>query len=200
MFKKIRCALQRRWRELGVNLVDAVMTLIAFLPGPGKAFEHRDRIAVDRCNFLSTGCGGVTLGGVWNGLSGTDRYAAAGFRVSHQRVEAAYRKELVLGEDDPARATPPRLIDLFAAVRQNYFRVYLNYMYFNVGLYAVFADRQHISLHRTGTDYSGGNDHAWSDEPNSQCFLPGSIVVPVPCELVAPNCRTDFDLQTPQSL
>ena len=31
------------------------------------------------------------------------------------------------------RAAPPKLIELYAAVRRNYFRVYLNYMYFNVG-------------------------------------------------------------------
>ena len=56
-----------------------------------------------------------------------------GLEFHNQRVEAAYRKELVLGEDDPARAVPLKLVDLFAAVRENYFRVYLNYMYFNVG-------------------------------------------------------------------
>jgi peptide/bleomycin uptake transporter len=56
-----------------------------------------------------------------------------GLEFHNQRVEAAYRKELVFGEDDPVRAAPPKLVELFAAVRENYFRVYLNYMYFNVG-------------------------------------------------------------------
>jgi peptide/bleomycin uptake transporter len=32
-----------------------------------------------------------------------------------------------------SRSTPPKLIELYEAVRRNYFRVYLNYMYFNVG-------------------------------------------------------------------
>jgi peptide/bleomycin uptake transporter len=50
----------------------------------------------------------------------------------NQRVEAAYRKELVLGEDDPARADPPSLRVLFGNVRRNYFRLYLNFVYFNV--------------------------------------------------------------------
>ncbi len=50
-----------------------------------------------------------------------------------QRVEAAYRKELVFGEDDSVRAAPTKLIELYAAVRRNCFRVYLNYMSFNVG-------------------------------------------------------------------
>jgi peptide/bleomycin uptake transporter len=50
----------------------------------------------------------------------------------NQRVEAAYRKELVLGEDDPARADPPTANALFRDIRRNYFRLYLNFMYFNV--------------------------------------------------------------------
>ena len=51
----------------------------------------------------------------------------------NQRVEAAYRKELVLGEDDAARADPPTVSMLFADIRRNYFRLYLNFMYFNIG-------------------------------------------------------------------
>ena len=56
-----------------------------------------------------------------------------GIEFFNQRVEAAYRKELVLGEDDPARADPPTLNELFANIRRNYFRLYLNFLYFNVG-------------------------------------------------------------------
>ncbi len=39
----------------------------------------------------------------------------------------------MLGEDDPTRAQPPTLSALFAAIRKNYFRLYLNFLYFNVG-------------------------------------------------------------------
>ena len=56
-----------------------------------------------------------------------------GLEFQNQRVEAAYRKELVFGEDDVRRAELPALRKLYAAVRQNYFRMYFNYMYFNVG-------------------------------------------------------------------
>ncbi len=46
-------------------------------------------------------------------LGGTVLLAVVGVRLPglefhNQRVEAAYRKELVLGEDDHARAAPPR--------------------------------------------------------------------------------------------
>jgi len=39
----------------------------------------------------------------------------------------------VLGEDDPAHARPPTLSVLFSDIRSNYFRLYLNFMYFNIG-------------------------------------------------------------------
>ena len=55
-----------------------------------------------------------------------------GLEFHNQRVEAAYRKELVLGEDDPARAAPPTAAELFAAVRRNYFRLFFHYLYFDV--------------------------------------------------------------------
>jgi len=55
-----------------------------------------------------------------------------GLEFKNQRVEAAYRKELVYGEDDPQRADPPTVRELFSAVRRNYFRLYFHYMYFNI--------------------------------------------------------------------
>ena len=58
-----------------------------------------------------------------------------GLEFRNQRFEAAYRKELVLGEDNAARAEPPTLGRLFADVRANYFRLYANYLYFNVVRY-----------------------------------------------------------------
>jgi peptide/bleomycin uptake transporter len=59
-----------------------------------------------------------------------------GLNFENQRVEAAYRKELVYGEDDPDRAKPPTARDLFARVQRNYFRLYFHYTYFNVARYA----------------------------------------------------------------
>jgi peptide/bleomycin uptake transporter len=74
---------------------------------------------------------------IWSVL-GTGALALIGIRLPgieffNQRVEAAYRKELVLGEDDPTRAEPPTLSELFGNIRRNYFRLYLNFLYFNVG-------------------------------------------------------------------
>ena len=41
-----------------------------------------------------------------------------GLEFKNQRVEAAYRKELVYGEDDETRAKPPTLAELFGNVRR----------------------------------------------------------------------------------
>jgi peptide/bleomycin uptake transporter len=70
-------------------------------------------------------------------LVGTGLLAVVGIKLpglefKNQRVEAAYRKELVYGEDDPERASPPTVRELFGAVRRNYFRLYFHYMYFNI--------------------------------------------------------------------
>jgi peptide/bleomycin uptake transporter len=58
-----------------------------------------------------------------------------GLEFRNQRVEAAFRKELVLGEDNEANAQPIALRDLFSNVRKNYFRIYLHYTYFNLFRY-----------------------------------------------------------------
>jgi peptide/bleomycin uptake transporter len=81
----------------------------------------------------------VTVALLWS-IMGTTFLAIIGIRLPglefrNQRVEAAYRKELVYGEDDADRAQPQTLSGLFVAVRQNYFRLYFNYLYFNVGRY-----------------------------------------------------------------
>ena len=55
-----------------------------------------------------------------------------GLEFNNQKVEAAYRKELVLGEDDGNCARPPVLKDLFHAVRKNNYRLYWHYMYFDM--------------------------------------------------------------------
>ena len=118
---------------LGVNLVDAAMTLIAFLP-----VLVRLSSSVTELPLIGEIAYPLVVAALLWAMFGTSFLAAVGIRLpglefQNQRVEAAYRKELVFGEDNSSRATPATLIELYAAVRRNYFRVYLNYMYFNVG-------------------------------------------------------------------
>jgi peptide/bleomycin uptake transporter len=120
---------------LGVNLVDAAMTLIAFLP-----LLHRLSANVSEVPILGAiPYPLVTAALLWS-VFGTALVAFIGIRLPglefrNQRVEAAYRKELVYGEDDANRARPHTVMELFNAVRTNYFRLYFNYLYFNVGRY-----------------------------------------------------------------
>ena len=77
---------------------------------------------------------------IWS-VFGTLLLAVAGIKLPglyfrNQRVEAAYRKELVYGEDDAGRAQPPTLRELFGNVRRNYFRLYFHYFYFNIVRYS----------------------------------------------------------------
>jgi len=118
---------------LGVYFVEAIMTLVAFLPVLVRLSANVTELPL--VGHLPQPL--VFAGVIWS-VFGTVFLALIGFRLpglefGNQRVEAAYRKELVLGEDDPNRATPPTLNELFAAVRRNYFRLYLNFMYFNIG-------------------------------------------------------------------
>ena len=118
---------------LGVNLVDAVMTLVAFLPVLVRLSSNVTELPL----VGAIGYPLVVAALLW-AMFGTTFLALIGMRLpglefQNQRVEAAYRKELVFGEDSSGRAGPATLIELYAAVRRNYFRVYLNYMYFNVG-------------------------------------------------------------------
>ena len=55
-----------------------------------------------------------------------------GLEFNNQKVEAAYRKELVFGEDHEERAGPESVLDLFTNVRRNYFRLYKHYLYFDI--------------------------------------------------------------------
>jgi peptide/bleomycin uptake transporter len=121
--------------DLGLNFIKAVLTLIAFLP----VLVTLSKSVTELPLIGSIPYSLVFAAVIWSVL-GTGLLALIGIRLPrieffNQRVEAAYRKELVLGEDDPARADPQTLRELFANVRANYFRLYLNFMYFDVGRY-----------------------------------------------------------------
>jgi peptide/bleomycin uptake transporter len=118
---------------LGVSLVSAVLTLIAFLPVLLRLSSY-----VTELPLVGVIPYPLVIAAVLWSVFGTGALALIGIRLPgieffNQRVEAAYRKELVLGEDDPARADPPTLAMLFANIRHNYFRLYLNFLYFDAG-------------------------------------------------------------------
>ncbi|MAJ23511.1 MAG: transporter [Candidatus Pelagibacter sp. TMED64] len=123
---------------LGVGLLDSIMTLVAFVPilwGLSKQVT------------LLPWIGEVDHALVWvaiiSALGGTLLLALVGIKLpgieyNIQKEEAAYRKELVLGEDDPIRAAPPTIGQLYDRVRGIHFRSYFNYLYFNAVKWSYF--------------------------------------------------------------
>ncbi len=118
--------------DLGVELVKAIMTLIAFLPLLYQLSKHVPVVPI---------FGEVEHSLVWAAVGwsvfGTLLLMAVGVKLpglqfNNQKVEAAYRKELVYGEDHAERAEPATLKELFTQVRKNYFRLYFHYSYFNM--------------------------------------------------------------------
>jgi peptide/bleomycin uptake transporter len=92
----------------------------------------------------------VVVSLVWS-LFGTGLLAVIGIKLpglefKNQRVEAAYRKELVYGEDSDSRAEPLSLVGLFKNVQKNYFTLYSNYLYFNFGRYLYLQADAVVSL------------------------------------------------------
>ncbi|MFT4844988.1 MAG: peptide/bleomycin uptake transporter [Cellvibrionaceae bacterium] len=117
---------------LGVALIDAVMTLFAFLPVLWTLSQYVSELPIVGVIPYPLFVASI----VWS-IFGTGLLALVGIKLpglefKNQRVEAAYRKELVYGEDNHQRAQPPTLAELFLDVRKNYFRLYFHYMYFNI--------------------------------------------------------------------
>lgn len=121
--------------SLGVNAIDSILTLIAFLP-----ILYTLSASVTEIPILGAIPAPLVQAAIFWSVFGTALLAIVGIKLpglyfKNQRVEAAYRKELVYGEDDYDRAKPPTLAELFSDVRKNYFRLYFHYMYFNVARY-----------------------------------------------------------------
>ncbi|MUO80157.1 peptide antibiotic transporter SbmA [Agrobacterium vitis] len=121
---------------LGVTFINSIMTLVVFLPllfSMSKYVEGLPIIgAIPHALFW--------LAIAWS-LFGTALLAFAGIKLPglnfrNQRVEAAYRKELVYGEDHSDRAQPVTVKELYSNVRRNYYRMYWHYLYFNVARFS----------------------------------------------------------------
>ncbi|AVH14866.1 peptide antibiotic transporter SbmA [Acinetobacter indicus] len=122
----------RTTEGLGVSLIEALITLIAFLPVLVTLSSHVKTLPI---------LGEIPYALVWAAIGwavfGTVLLMVVGYKLpglefNNQKVEAAYRKELVYGEDHAERADLLTLKELFSKVRLNYFRLYFHYAYFNL--------------------------------------------------------------------
>jgi peptide/bleomycin uptake transporter len=117
---------------LGVDLMRSLMTLAAFLPILWTLSDKITSIPILGAiphSLVWVSLGWAAFGTVVLAFTGI---LLPGLEFNNQRVEAAYRKELVYGEDDPSRASPPVAHSLFQNVRHNYFRLFFHYLYFDV--------------------------------------------------------------------
>ncbi len=121
--------------SLGVRFLDSIMTLLAFLPVLWGLSGY-----VTELPLIGEVPQALVFVAILWSIIGTVLLATAGIKLpglefKNQKVEAAYRKELVYGEDYADRAEPVKLAELFDNVRKNYFRLYFHYLYFNVVRY-----------------------------------------------------------------
>ncbi len=142
--------------SLGSAFVSSVMTLIAFLPLLWNLSKE-----VTELPLIGPIEGSLVFLALISAAFGTVLLAAVGYRLpglefNNQKVEAAYRKELVYGEDYEERAAPPTVKELFAGVRFNNFRLYFNYLYFNVFRYAYLQGATFIPLIALGPSMVAG--------------------------------------------
>ena len=122
----------RIMESLGVSFMRSLLTLFAFLPILWALSSH-----VKELPWVGEVSHALVYVAILFALAGTVLMAVVGVRLPglefhNQRVEAAYRKELDHGEDDPARASAAKVNSLFADVRTNYFRLFFHYLYFDV--------------------------------------------------------------------
>lgn len=118
--------------SLGLQAFRAIMTLIAFLPILWSLSEQVDLPLIrDVPGSLVWAALLISFGGMV--VSWFVGYFLPGLEYNNQKVEAAFRKELVLGEDDKTNHSQPEtLFSLFTGIRTNFFRLYLHYGYFDM--------------------------------------------------------------------
>jgi peptide/bleomycin uptake transporter len=141
---------------LGSSFISSIMTLIAFLPLLWTLSKE-----VTELPLIGAVNGSLVFIALLSAAFGTVLLAVVGYRLpglefNNQKVEAAYRKELVYGEDEADRASPPSVKALFGNVRKNYFKLYFNYLYFNIFRYAYLQGANFIPLIALGPTFVAG--------------------------------------------
>ena len=185
---------------LGVAFVRSLMTLFAFLPLLWGLSEH-----VTELPWIGPVDHSLVYLAIISAAAGTVLLAIVGIKLpglefNNQKVEAAYRKELVYGEDHEERAEPETVIELFANVRKNYFRLYKHYLYFDIAKWSYLQFGVIVPLHHDGSDHRGGNRHPRRAAADPARVRPGGDFVPVSCELGGDDRRADLDLQAPEGV
>ena len=123
----------RYMEDLGTSFIESVMLLIQFIPillglsiGIPIFFFGDWQYGLITGALLWTICGTIFLIGLgW-------LLRLVGIEYDVQKKEAAYRKILVIAEDD-GNIRPKTIDELFEEVRSIHYLKYLRYLYFNIG-------------------------------------------------------------------
>jgi len=123
----------RYMEDLGTSFIESVMLLIQFVPillglsiGIPIFFFGDWQYGLITGALLWTICGTIFLIGLgW-------LLRLVGIEYNVQKKEAAYRKILVIAEDD-GNIRPKTIDELFEEVRSIHYLKYLRYLYFNIG-------------------------------------------------------------------
>jgi len=118
--------------SIGLQIVRALMLLIAFTPILWGLSSNVILPWLKDINGSLVWISLITsLGGVL--ISWFVGYKLPGLEYNNQVVEAAFRKELVYGEDDRINyVQPPTILELFSGIKFNYHRLFLHYGYFDL--------------------------------------------------------------------
>jgi len=118
--------------SIGLQIVRALMLLIAFIP---ILWGLSSNVIIPLLKDINGSLVYVSLTASLGGLliSWFVGIRLPGLEYNNQVVEAAFRKELVYGEDDRVEyAKPPTILELFAGIKFNYHRLFLHYGYFDL--------------------------------------------------------------------
>lgn len=118
--------------SLGVSFMHSLMILFAFLPILYTLSEN-----VTELPWIGHLDHSLVYLAILSALFGTVLLAMVGIKLpglefKNQKVEAAYRKELVFAEEHEGRAEPETVKELFNNIRKNYFNLYRHYLYFDI--------------------------------------------------------------------
>lgn len=126
--------------SIGSQVIDAVMTLAAFVP---ILWVLSKRVEIEYMKDIPGSLVWlallVSVGGM--AISWFVGAKLPGLEYNNQKVEAAFRKELVYGEDNKTNhASITTLTRLFIGIKFNYHRLFLHYGYFDLwrGMYIQF--------------------------------------------------------------
>lgn len=118
--------------SLGLQVIRAIMTLIAFLPilwGLSSGVDIAFFKSIP--GSLVWVAVAVSVGGLL--ISWFVGIKLPGLEYNNQKVEAAFRKELVYAEDDKINyGKTETVVELFTGLKFNYNRLFLHYGYFDI--------------------------------------------------------------------